>query len=150
MKKRKFAGAAALLLLLSIAGYAFFGSPAELYRRGKLRRAMAAAEDGKVTLNEIVPFAWDTVYTFDPYTSREEMAEIMDVPARGLKQAVSEGMVQLAFVKNRHMVCNVCGYISREGYSLWLRDGKADFADEIVFKAVRDSEGILWLSEPYE
>lgn len=146
MKKRKFANAAVMLILLSVVGYMFFGSPVEMYRRRALRQAMAAVEDGEVTLNEIVTFAWDTVYTFEPYASREEMEQIMDISAKGLEESVSEGMVQLAFVNGSRVVCGVCGYISKEGYSVSF-DGKINFADNVVFRAERDADGILWLTE---
>lgn len=138
------------MVMLAVLGYAFFGSPVEMYRRGELRRAMAAVGDGDVTLNEIIPFAWDTMYTYEPYMSREEVEEMMQIPVRGLKQSVSEDAVQLVFVKNGHMVCNVCGYISREGYGFLWWSGKLDFGDETVFQAKRDAEGILWLSGPHD
>lgn len=150
MRKAKFAKAAVLLVMLAVLGYAFFGSPVEMYRRGGLRRAMAAVEDGDVTLNEIVPFAWDTMYTYEPYMSREEVEEMMQIPVRGLKQSVSEDAVQLVFVKNGHMVCNICGYISREGYGFLWWSGRLDFANETVFQAKRDADGILWLSGPHD
>ena len=149
MKKRKFANAAVLLILLSAVGYAFFGSPVEMYRRGGLRKAMAAVEDGEVTLNEIVPFAWDTVYIFEPYASREEMEQIMGISAKGLEESVSEGMVQLAFMNGSRVVCCVCGYISKEGYSVSF-DEKINFADSVVFRAERDADGILWLTGPHD
>ncbi len=145
MKKRKFANAVVLLILLSAAGYAFFGSPAEIYRRRALRQAMAAVEGGEVTLNEIVPFAWDTVYTFEPYASREEMEQIMGISAKGLEESVSEGMIQLAFVNGSQVVCGVCGYISMEEYSVSF-DEKINFVDNVVFRAKRDADGILWLT----
>lgn len=145
MKKRKCAGAAVLLLLLSIMGYAFFGSPAEWHRRRALRLAMAAVEEGETTLNEIVPFAWDSVYTFEPYTTREQMEEIMGIPARRLAESPSEGMVQLAFVKDGRIACGVCEYISRAGYAVCF-EGKVAFGDKAAFRAERDADGILSLT----
>lgn len=150
MKKGKIAGMAILLLLLAVLGYAFLGSPAEWYRRRALRQAMAEVEDGEVTLNEIIPFAWDSVYSFGPYTTQEQMEEIMGISARRLEESPSEGMVQLVFVKNGHMVCNVCGYISREGYAFLWWSGRLDFEDETVFQAKRDGDGILWLTGPHD
>lgn len=137
------------MVMLAVLGYAFWGSPAERYRRRALRQAMATVEDGKVTLNEIVPFAWDAMYTYEPYMSREEVEEMMQVPVRGLKQSVSEDAVQLVFVKDGHIACNVCGYISREGYGFLWWSGRLDFEDETVFQAKRDADGILWLSGPH-
>lgn len=150
MKKEGFAKAAVVLALLAVLGYAFFGSPAEAYRRRALRQAMAAVPDGEVTLNEIVPFAWDTVYSYEPYMSREEVEEMVQIPVRGLKQSVSEDTVQLVFVKDGHMVCNVCGHISREGYYFLFWSGRLDFTDETVFEAKRDADGILELWGPHD
>lgn len=138
------------MVMLAVVGYAFFGSPAEICRRRALRQAMAAVEDGEVTLNEIVPFAWDAMYTYEPYMSREEAEEMMQIPVRGLKQSVSEDAVQLVFVKDGRMACNVCGYISREGYGFLWWSGRLDFAEETVFQAKRDADGILWLTGPQD
>ncbi len=149
MKKGKIAGMAILLLLLSVLGYAFLGSPAEWYRRRALRQAMAEVEDGVVTLNEIVPFSWDSVYSFGPYTTQEQMEEIMGISARRLEESPSEGMVQLVFVNGGQIVCGICGYISKEGYSVSF-DEKINFADNVVFRAKRDADGILWLTEPHD
>lgn len=134
------------MVMLAVLGYAFFGSPVEMYRRGELRRSMAVVEDGDVTLNEIVPFACDTVYTFEPYASRKEMERVMGISAKGLEESVSEDMVQLAFVKGNRVVCGVCGRISREKYGVSF-GGKVNFADGTVFRAERGTNGILWLTE---
>lgn len=146
MKKRKFVRAAAVLVMLAVLGYAVFGSPVEMYRRRALRQAMAAVPDGEVTLNEIVPFAWDSVYCFEPYMSKEEMAERMGVPARGLTESVSEGMVQLVFLKDGNVVCDVCEYISHAGYAVSF-DEAIPFDSEIPFQAERSADGILCLTE---
>lgn len=138
----KAAAAAAVIVGLCVA---VFGNPAELYRRRELRQAMAGIEDGTVTLNEVVPFAWDSAYRFDPYATREEMEEIMGVSARGLEESVSEGTVQLAFVKGDRVVCGVCEPISRAGYDVFF-GGKVTFAEEAVFEAERSPEGILRLT----
>ncbi len=87
-----------------------------------LRQAMAEVEDGVVTLNEIVPFSWDSVYSFGPYTTQEQMEEIMGISARRLEESPSEGMVQLVFVNGGQIVCGICGYISKEGYSVSFDD----------------------------
>lgn len=141
MRKAKMLGAAALVLALA---FAVFGNPLEHCRRRALRQAMAAVEDGAVTLDEIVPFQWDCVYSFDPYTTREQMAEIMGIPARGLAESPSEGMVQLAFVKGGRVVCGVCEYISRAGYSVSF-EGKVEAGEGTVFEAERSPEGVLRL-----
>ena len=80
---------------------------------------------------------------------QEQMEEIMGISARRLEESPSEGMVQLVFVNGGQIVCGVCGYISKEGYSVSF-DEKINFADNVVFRAKRDADGILWLTEPHD
>lgn len=106
-----------------------------------------------VSFNAVVPFAWDAVYTFEPYLSKAEMAEIIGFNSSSLKETVSEGMTQLVFVKGKSVVASVCGYphASRLGYSVWLDnwDGpaaKVAFAEEAVF-SVDAIDGIVSLHQ---
>ena len=69
----------------------------------------------------------------------------MGISAKGLEESVSEGMIQLAFVNGSQVVCGVCGYISMEEYSVSF-DEKINFVDNVVFRAKRDADGILWLT----
>ncbi|MCI9583171.1 MAG: hypothetical protein HFG46_05735 [Clostridium sp.] len=115
------------LLLLALLGSAAF-EPVRRNNRTLRRnmRALSGMEDGeKVHLGDLAAFEWSYVYTFDPYTTKEEMAQQMGVSPRHLQETVSEGMVQLIFVDDRGNVsASVCGYADRLGYSVDL--GKWD------------------------
>lgn len=56
---------------------------------------MTEITDDRVTLEEVVPFAWTTVYTFDPYTSRERMEGIVGSSSPALKESPDEGMTKI-------------------------------------------------------
>lgn len=88
--------------------------------------AAQAQEGDCVELSELTPFLWDQVYTFDPYTTRDEMAQAMGCSGKHLQETVNEGMVQLIFVdydsgsgENR-VVCGICGYGTSLGYGVDL------------------------------
>lgn len=118
MKKRLKSGVlavllAAVLILLAENGAAHCNG----------RRLKAALEDIRtdtVLLNQVVPFDWDAVYTFSPYTPVEEMEAAMGLQSRLLRQTVSENMVQLIFVRGNRVVCNVQGYPDALGYQIRL------------------------------
>ena len=115
----------------------------------QLKKALTAIDTPAVSLNAVVPFAWDAVYTFEPYLSKAEMAKIIGFSSGSLRETVSEGMTQLVFVKDRSVVASVCGYPDSLGYWVWLDNwegpaAKVAFADDAVF-AVEKADGIVWL-----
>lgn len=116
---------------------AVFGILSPVERNGRLfgkrmGELSAMASGDEVTLSDITPFAWDTVYSFDPYTTKEEMEKVLGFKSRHLKEAVSEGMVQLVFVKAGEVVCCVCGYRDNLGYSVDL----GNWGQELPYRRV--------------
>ena len=121
------------------------GNPIIFYHNQQLKRSITSLEDNqKVTLNEIVPFDWEIVYTFAPYTSREEIEEIIGFDSDSISETISEGMVQLLFVKGKTVTASVCGYPSKLGYSVTNLEGSVSAKEEAVFLTDTDS-GIVKL-----
>lgn len=104
---------------------AIFGIWSPVERNGRLfgknmKELSVMASGDEVNLTDITPFAWDTVYSFDPYVTKDEMETVLGFESRHLKETVSEGMVQLVFVKANEVVCSICGYRDNLGYSVNL------------------------------
>ncbi len=108
----------------------------------------------EVNLNEIVPFEWGAVYTFEPYTTKSEIMEITGLTAGTIAETTSEGQVQLLFVSadGKEIAASVCGDPSSVGYnvsfpqSAW--DGKyakLTPADNAAF-AVSHEDGVVVLT----
>lgn len=74
-----------------------------------------------IYLNQLVPFQWTQVYTFDPYLDVDRQAEIMGVSSRELKESVNEGMVHFVFVNEDKVVSSICAYREDLGYDLTIR-----------------------------
>ena len=81
---------------------------------------MLFRSDTTITLEQAVPFSWDEVYTFAPYTSVEEIQEVIGTTSFNLKEAVSEGMLQLVFLDGGAVTAAVCAYPARLGYDVDL------------------------------
>ena len=142
MKKRALKLCAAALLILLVI-YALIGNPIVFWHNRALEHSLCSLEDGiTVTLNETVPFEWEAVYTFDPYTSKSEMERII-----GIRETVSEGMVQLIFVNRGRVTASVCGYASNLGYDVYLgRSGRPlTIGEEMKFSVAR-GDGIVRLA----
>ncbi len=95
-------------------------------------------------LNDIVPFEWDIVYTFAPYSSKEEIEQIIGFESDDIEENnISEGMMHLIFVKDDKVVANVLGYSSNLGYNIDFTD-KVAYAENANFN-VENNEGIISL-----
>lgn len=88
----------------------------------KMKELSAMTAGKEMNLTDVTPFAWESVYTFDPYMTRKEMEEILGFKSRHLKETVSEGMQQLVFVNGNEVVCCICGYRDQLGYGVDLGD----------------------------
>lgn len=121
MKKKVLRSAGALLLACLLL-YVLIGTPMTAAHGRALEQAIRALpEDTKtVSLNETVPFAWDTVYTFAPYTDRETIEAAIGFSSPAIRETVNEGMVQLIFVKGRTVTASICGYADALGYEIVL------------------------------
>lgn len=148
MKKTRLKLAAAILMLvLCLIAVVWIFNPAVAMRNWELRQSVLSLEAGEtVKLNDVVPFEWDAVYTFHPYTSQQEIEGIIGFSSRAIKETVSEGMVQLLFVREKKVVASVCGYASQLGYSIELKkwDAPVSYRDDVQCQ-VEESMGVTIL-----
>lgn len=74
-----------------------------------------------VNLKDLTPFGWDTVYSFDPYTSKEQIYETVGYKWDDISETLSEGMNQVVFMKDGKVVCHVFGYPENNRYGIFFR-----------------------------
>ncbi len=107
-----------------------FGDPVSRNNRAfskKVKQWVSGAHEGEqICLSELTLFSWNAAYTFDPYTSKEEMAQVMGCSGKNLQETINEGMVQLIFTDydsgsgENKVVCSICGYGGNLGYGIDL------------------------------
>lgn len=145
MKKKvlSFAGA---LLLACLLLCVLIGNPMTAAHGRALKQAILdLPEDTEtVSLNETVPFAWDTVYTFAPYTDRETIEAAIGFSSPAIRETVNEGMVQLIFVKGHTVTASVCGYADALGYEMIL-PGESVSREDNASCAVSRAGGVVTL-----
>ncbi|MGN0313778.1 MAG: hypothetical protein ACI4EG_03185 [Fusicatenibacter sp.] len=137
--------------------YLIFGDPRIYINNEKLKDAFMELTADSVTLEEIVPFEWTTVYTFDPYSSQEFVERISGSKSPVLKESVNEGMTHIVFKNSGRVVASVCEYPTSIGYSLFFTGGKytyygypdggyshIEYGDQVQFEVTKDS-GIVRL-----
>lgn len=137
--------------------YLIFGDPRIYMNNAKLGDALTGLNSDSVTLEEIIPFEWTTVYTFDPYTSLDRIESITASKSPALKESVSEGMTHIVFKNHGRVMASVCAYPSSIGYSLAFTGGEntyygypdggyshIEYGDQVEFEVTHD-EGIVRL-----
>lgn len=145
-----------IALILSVF-YLIFGDPRIYLNNARLKNALSALDGGSVTLEEIVPFEWTTVYTFDPYTSIDRIKWVTGSKSPALKESAGEGMTHVVFTNGGKVAAAVCAYPADVGYYLGFTGGEntyydypdggyshIEFGDEIAFEVMRD-EGFVRL-----
>lgn len=140
-----------IFLVLAVL-YLIFGDPRIYGNNAKLKDALMEITDDRVTLEEVVPFAWTTVYTFDPYTSRERIEGIVGSNSPALKESRNEGMTHVVFTNRGRVVASVCEDPASLGYALSFSGGEnthyrysdggyshVEYGDEILFEVTREN-----------
>lgn len=138
MKKKTIATVLPILLLALGIGYVLVGNLTVAYHNYQFKQAILSINSEETTLNEVVPFAWDTVYTFSPYTGKDEIERVIGFRSRHIRETVSEDMVQLLFVKDGSVTASICGYGQNLGYRVSFADSVA-FQEKAVFRVRKES-----------
>lgn len=138
MKKKIFGFILLTAALIIGCAYLLIGNPIIAYHNYELKKSILAVSSEATTLNEVVPFEWDCVYTFSPYASKAEMEQAIGFQSRHLRETVSENMVQLIFVNDGAVTASVCGYESVLGYRVSFPDS-VTYNEEAVFAVHRDN-----------
>ena len=107
-----------------------------------------------VNLTDITPFEWDVVYSFDPYTTKDEIYETVGYKWDSISETVNEGMNQIVFLKDGKVVCYLYGYPQNNGYGIYFTSQSEtvgtsfsvlSIKDYLMFEIIR-SEGVVVLS----
>lgn len=71
------------------------------------------SEDKELTVDdfkEITPFEWDYMYSFTPYTPKEDIENTIGFKWSKIAESVNEGTNQVIFTKGNKVVCYFNGY----------------------------------------
>ena len=66
----------------------------------QLKQTITSIDENQktVTLDTIIPFDWDMIYTFPPYTTKEEIEKTIGLYSDAIQETISENMIQLIFI----------------------------------------------------
>ncbi|MCT4595639.1 MAG: hypothetical protein N4A57_15430 [Anaeromicrobium sp.] len=120
-----------------------------------LRKEVLSLEqtDKRINLSRLTPFQWDRIYSFSPYTSKEEIYKALGYKWDYACETLNEGMDNVIFTKDKEVVCYLSGYPFRNGYSISFYDrnskngvGILRFKDNLNFN-VRKCDNVIYLEK---
>ncbi len=89
-----------------------------------------------ITLDTLIPFAWDMVYTFAPYTSKQEIEETIGLYSNAIPETIHADMVQLIFINEDIVTASIFEYAKNLGYQI-IFDDMILFGDDITFSVAK-------------
>ncbi len=143
--KKKLMFAVIGVICIIIVVYLGFDRLAVKYNNRILKSSITSIEKKRVSINEVVPFDWDAVYSFEPYTSKKDIEAKIGFKSSFVYETVSEGMVQLIFIKNKKIVSNTYGYPSFLEYDIKFK-GVIKFNEGRKFNVIKN-KGVVTLKE---
>lgn len=136
MQKSKIIGIICILLVFGLFGHWVMTKENRLIalHNRQLQQAMAAIDTSQktTTLDTVVPFDWDKVYTFPPYTTKAEIEQTIGCTSNAISETVSEGMIQLIFLYDDGVTASICDYPQNLGYQI-LFDDMIVFGENTIF-----------------
>ncbi|WP_342614645.1 hypothetical protein [Peribacillus frigoritolerans] len=85
-----------------------------------LKEEVLSIENSVETINllDVTPFDWDVVYSFGPYTPKEDIYKTIGYKWDTISETVNEGMNQIVFLNDGKVVCYFYGYPESNGYGI--------------------------------
>ena len=130
-----------ILLILTLTA-ALTGCSSDYANKNALKRALCAVTDSTVSINSVIPFEWDAMYSFEPYTSKSQIEQISGIKSNLIQESVSEGMTNLLFINDGEAVASVCAYPSSLGYYFDFF-GSIEYSDHAEFAVERHDDIIV-------
>ena len=101
-------------------------------------------------LNEFIPFDWDELYSFAPYSSTKAIYKVIGYKWDNISESVNEGMNQIVFVKDGKVVCYLYGYPEKIklGFDFGEYDGsyiKLISNQKLSFATTLSDDGVRYL-----
>lgn len=128
-----------LLMLVFLVGCQSSEKKINETNKENLRNSILSLDEGVIALNDTVPFDWDVVYTFEPYTSKEEIESQLGIKSNLIRETVSEGMLHLVFVKDNKVVLSIASYLNNIGYNI-IFDDKILYTDNTNFNVIKNGD----------
>lgn len=139
-----------LFVLLCIVYYLLFGSPLVDWHNEKLVEATSNITTETIILEEVVPFAWDAVYVFEPYESEENIAKTLGFDSMEIHESWNDSDNWYYFVKDNRIVANPENSLLGIGIILPNNEegtsaGSLHYGDYVLFEVVESHTGHRYL-----
>ena len=132
-----------LVVVISIIVFIRWNSELNKNNRYLTDKLLNSVPNTSGVAEELFNFDYDELYVFRPYQSKDEMEKQIGFKSHVLQETVSEGMMNILFVKGDAPVAYLYGYGSNNGYYIELPKGNYSKSElqKVRYKVITNEVG---------
>ncbi len=149
---KKFLLALAVAAVFVVGGcYLLVGDPVVFYNNQKMNSAMVHEDSEVITFDQITEFEWDTMYSFNHTMTKADIEGVLGFQSGAIKEPSSDTYIQVVFLKDNKIVCNLNGVYTSLGYNIIFADTTQKYhkilnSDKVEFE-VENIEAVMRYTE---
>lgn len=144
-KNKKLIGLVSLIICSLI--LVIYINPIYLVRNKMLINNIEKVSNKKViTLEELIPFDFDSVYLFEPYSYKKDIEKEIGFKSRFIKDNYTDNLgTELIVVKNKKVISSVFIKLEKNGFIVegLVYSNKMDKNDNVLFEVTKSDLGIF-------
>lgn len=144
-KNKKLIGLVSLIICSLI--LVIYINPIYLVRNKMLINNIEKVSNKKIiTLEELIPFDFDSVYLFEPYSYKKDIEKEIGFKSRFIKDNYTDNLgTELIVVKNNEVISSVFIKLEKNGFIIegLVYSNKMDKNDNVLFEVTKSDLGIF-------
>lgn len=136
-----------IVLNIILICFLFYINPMQVYRNHKFKDNIVSLLDKEtITLEELIPFEFDSVYLFDSYNTKENIEKVIGFKSRFVKDNSTDKLgTEVIVVKDKKVISSIFVNISEDGFTIekLITSNRLDYNTGIQFKVESYESGVF-------
>lgn len=145
VKKRNILLTVLLVLLIAIiSGLIYINPFVKINNKKLVNNIQEVLTKETVTLEELIPFSFDSVYVYQPYTKKSDMEKEIGIKSRFIKDNYSDtNGTEIIVIKDNRVIASIFMDLDKDGYIIepLVYSNKLDYNDNVEFVIERYETG---------
>lgn len=145
VKKRNILITILLILLIGIiSGLIYINPLVKINNKKLVDNIQEVLTKENVTLEELIPFSFDSVYIYQPYTKKSSMENEIGIKSRFIKDNYTDtNGIEIIVIKDNKVIASIFNYLDKDGYIIepLVYSNKLDYNDNVEFVIERYETG---------
>lgn len=136
-----------LVLNIILICFLFYINPMQVYRNHKFKDNIVTLLDKEtITLEELIPFEFDLVYLFEPYSTKENIEKTIGFKSRFVKDNSTDKLgTEVIVVKDEKVISSIFVNLKEDGFTIkrLFVNPCLNYSTKINFRIEKSDSGII-------